>query len=204
MVRKSQWARDKSFHEQILGHGGQLVFGLPIALPAVAGVAVPDQAHAAHVGAVEDGTHAPVIAACELVLRALTDALLFLAAAVSDQRGQHAVAHGREGRLVLEQQERATRDRAARCCWRIHGRGWSLWGARRVTARRRRVGSMYGVVCARRRLVGVLRVHVSKPRQQTQREATLIFRCSCPRRRFSVGQRLLRSVLPSICRSPSQ
>lgn len=126
--------------EQILGHGGQLGIGLPVALPAVAGVAVPNQAHAAHVGAVENGAHAALIAASWLVLGAFSKALLLLAPAVSDQRGQHAVSHGGERRFVLEQQERAAWHRAARRCrrGRVHGCWVSAFAAFRSRRGRRR------------------------------------------------------------------
>jgi hypothetical protein len=96
----------------VLGHGGQLGVGLPVALPAVAGVAVPNQAHTAHSGAVQDGAQAAVVAARQLILGPVAGTLVILAPAVSDQRSQHAVAHRRKRRLILEQEERASGDGA--------------------------------------------------------------------------------------------
>jgi hypothetical protein len=90
-------------HEHVLRHGRQLIFSFPIALPAVAGVTAADQAHAADVGTVEDGTQAALITTRELVFRAIAaEAILLLAATVSDQRRQRTVADGSKRRFILE------------------------------------------------------------------------------------------------------
>jgi hypothetical protein len=55
--------------------------------------------------AVEDGAHAAFVAAQRLILQAVAAAAIFLfAPAVSDQRGQRTMAHGRERRLVLKEE----------------------------------------------------------------------------------------------------
>lgn len=76
-----------SKNEHQLGHFRQLFLGLPVPLPLITGIAVPDQAHASNVGAIQDGTHASLVATVIFIFGSIVYSLFIFQAAMEDEVG---------------------------------------------------------------------------------------------------------------------